>query len=296
MGRNGQNRETNIGRNTAIALASPYSDSGRNLTVDNFFTDMELSAHLLTNNMTLVQTVRRNKRFLPQEFQTGQGLKKGDAIFGFQKKTTIVAYKSNKKKHVAVLSTMNHDDNFDVETRKPEIMMAYNATKGGVDSMNQMCHAVTTKRKTNRWPMLLFYVLDLASIAVLVLWHKVNPSEKLSDEDRRVLFKITVAKELVRLQLECRQIMKNLSRHLKFTINAALHQHPTQAQVGEVSTPDNRKRGQCHLCPRHQDLKTTMRCSKSSVCSTHSKKQSVSPVKNKTNFFFQKTKGMPTRC
>ena len=38
LGRNGQKRETNIGRNTAIALASPYFGSGRNLTVDNFFT------------------------------------------------------------------------------------------------------------------------------------------------------------------------------------------------------------------------------------------------------------------
>ena len=40
MGQNGQKRETNIGRNTAIALASPYFDSGRNQTVDNFFTDL----------------------------------------------------------------------------------------------------------------------------------------------------------------------------------------------------------------------------------------------------------------
>ena len=128
--------------------------------------------------------------------------------------------------------------------------------------MDQMCHAVTTKRKTNRWPMLLFYnVLDLASIAVLVVWRKINPSNKLSDEDRRVLFNITVAKELVRPQHERRHIMKNLSRHLKFTIKTALHQHPTQAQVGELSTPDNRKRGWCYLCPRHRDLKTTMRCS-----------------------------------
>ncbi|KAK3794668.1 hypothetical protein RRG08_028391 [Elysia crispata] len=137
---------------------------------------------------------------------------------------------------------MHLDDNFDVETKKPEIVMSYNATKGGVDSMDQMYHAVTTKRKTNRWPMLLFYnVHDLASIAALVVWRKVNSSEKLSDEDRRVLFIITVAEELVRPQLERRQIMKILSRHLKFTINTALHQHPTQAQVGEVSTPDNRK-------------------------------------------------------
>ena len=157
---------------------------------------------------------------------------------------------------------MHHDDNFDVETRKPEFVMSYNATKGEVDSKDQMCHAVITKRKTNRWLMLLFYnVLDLASIAALVVWCKVNPSDKLSDEDRRALFNITVAKALVRPQVERREIMKKLSRHLKFIITTALHQHPTQAQVGEVSTPDNRKRGRCHLCPRHRDLKTTMRCS-----------------------------------
>ena len=179
------------------------------------------------------------------------------------------------KKHVYVLSTMHHDDNFDVEARKPEIVM-YNVAKGEMDSMDQMCHAVTTKRKTNRWPMLLFHsVLDLASIAALVVWRKVNPSDKLTDEDTRELSNITVAKELVRPQLERRQIMKNLSRHLKFTINTALHQHPTQAQVGEVSTPDNRKRGQCHLCPRHRDLKTTMRCSMSRVVF-------VPPIKKKT--------------
>ena len=176
---------------------------------------------------------------------------------------------------------MHYDDNFDVETRKPEIVMSYNATKGGVDSMDQMCHAVTTKRKTNRWPMLLFYnVLDVASITALVVWRKVDPSDKLSDEDRRALFNITVAEELVRPQLERRQIIKDLCRYLKFTINTALHQHPTRAQVGEVSTPDNRKRGRCHLWPRHRDLKTTMRRSmcKSSVCSTHSKKQTVSII------------------
>ena len=73
------------------------------------------------------------------------------------------------------------------------------------------------------------FTTDLASKAALVVWRKVNPSDKLSDEERRALFNITVAEELVRPQLERRQIMKNLSRHLKFTINTALRQHPTKA-------------------------------------------------------------------
>ena len=221
--------------------------------------------------MTLVGTVRRNKRFLPEEFQTGQGLQKGDAILAFKRKPQLLRI-NQIKKHVAVLSTMHHDDNFDVEARKPEIVM-YNAAKGEVDSMDQMSHAVTTKRKTNRWPMLLFHsVLNLASIAALVVWRKVNPSDKLTDEDTRVLSNITVAKELVRPQLERRQIMKNLSRHLKFTINTALHQHPTQAQVGQQKAWSVPSLPQTSGFEDHNALLYV----KSSVCSTHSKKNNLS--------------------
>ncbi|GFR75086.1 PiggyBac transposable element-derived protein 4 [Elysia marginata] len=275
----------NIGRNTAIALSEPYFGSGRNLTVDNFFTDMALSTHLLANNMTLLETVRKNKRFFTNKFQSGEGLKKGDAIFGFQKKHTIVlvAYKSNKKKHVVIMSTMHHDDSFDIECRKPEMVMSYNATKGGVDTMDQMCHALTTKRKTNRWPMLLFYnLLDLASIASLVVWRKLNPNDKVSGEDDRVLFNLATAKELVLPQLERRQAQRNLSRNLRYTINTALEDERAQTQPAEeasVSTDSTatQKRSKCCICPRQKDNKTTMRCSlcNSSVCSKHAKKQLI---------------------
>ncbi|GFR57978.1 PiggyBac transposable element-derived protein 4 [Elysia marginata] len=228
----------NIGRNTAIALSEPYFGSGRNLTVDNFFTDMALSTHLLANNMTLLETMRKNKRFLPNKFQSGEGLKKGDAIFGFPKKNhTIVAYKSNKKKHVVVMSTMHHGDSFDIECRKPEMVMSYNATNGGVDTMDQMCHALTTKRKTNIWPMLLFYnLLDLASIASLVAWRKLNPNDKVSGEDDRVLFNLATAKELVLPQLERRQALTNLSRNLRYTINTALEDERAQTQPAEEAS------------------------------------------------------------
>ncbi|GFS07837.1 PiggyBac transposable element-derived protein 4 [Elysia marginata] len=173
------------------------------------------------------------------------------------------------------MSTMHHDDSFDIECRKPEMVMSYNATKGGVDTMDQMCHALTTKRKTNRWPMLLFYnLLDLASIASLVVWRKLNPNDKVSGEDDRVLFNLATAKELVLPQLERRQAQKILSRNLRYWINTALEDERAQTQPAEeasVSTDSTatQKRGKCCKCPRQKDNKTTMRCSlcKSSVCS-----------------------------
>ncbi|GFS26369.1 PiggyBac transposable element-derived protein 4 [Elysia marginata] len=157
------------------------------------------------------------------------------------------------------MSTMHHDDSFDIESRKPEMVMSYNATKGGVDSMDQMCHALTTKRKTNRWPMLLFYnLLDLASIASLVIWRKLNPDDKLSGEDDRVLFNLAIAKALVLPQLERRQAQTNLSRNLRYTINTALEDDTAKTRPAEeasVSTDSTatRKRGRCCICRRQND-------------------------------------------
>ncbi|GFO13732.1 hypothetical protein PoB_004023700 [Plakobranchus ocellatus] len=41
---------------------------------DNFFTDYTLSTYLSPNNITMVGAVRKNRRFLPPEFQKGKGL------------------------------------------------------------------------------------------------------------------------------------------------------------------------------------------------------------------------------
>jgi len=48
---------------------------------------------------------------------------------------------------------------------KEEIDVFYNEEKGGVDSHDQMCSLYTAARKTNRWPMRLFYgIIDSAAL------------------------------------------------------------------------------------------------------------------------------------
>ena len=59
----------------------------------------------------------------------------------------------------------------ELEKRKPEIVMKYNATKGGVDTLDQMAHSFSTKRKSRRWPMVYFYnILDLSSVCARELF------------------------------------------------------------------------------------------------------------------------------
>lgn len=62
-------RQINVGERTVLDLVSLYKGSGRNVTTDNFFITMELAKVLNSWNMTLVGTVRKNKRFLPNNIQ-----------------------------------------------------------------------------------------------------------------------------------------------------------------------------------------------------------------------------------
>lgn len=94
----GQERQVNLGRNIAVELATPFFKSGRNVTCDNFFTDLTLSETLLKNGMTLVGTVRANKRFLPDSLKTKKHLALNDSEFSFTADATVVRYQSKKKK------------------------------------------------------------------------------------------------------------------------------------------------------------------------------------------------------
>ena len=61
--------------------------------------------------------------------------------------------------------TLQHD-----ETKKPEIIMDYNMTKGGVHTVDQMCSNYSVARITKRWPMAIFYsLMNIAGINAQVL-------------------------------------------------------------------------------------------------------------------------------
>ncbi|XP_023220256.1 piggyBac transposable element-derived protein 4-like [Centruroides sculpturatus] len=56
-------------------LINPITKSGRNLTVDNWFTSYSLFSDLLRDRITMVETIRKNKRELPLQFTDVRGRK-----------------------------------------------------------------------------------------------------------------------------------------------------------------------------------------------------------------------------
>ena len=74
------------------------------------------------------------------------------------------------------LSTMHATRSHDSVSGKEEINVFYNHEKGGVDSDDQMCAQYTTARKTNRWPMRVFYgIVDSSALNAYVIFTHNTP-------------------------------------------------------------------------------------------------------------------------
>lgn len=152
-------RQINVGERVVLDLVLPYKGSGRNVTTDNFFTSLQLARTLSTWNMTLVGTVRKNKRFLPPNMQPSKTRAIYSTNFAFRKEATLCSYVPKKNKSVIVISSMHMVPEVEqTNTAKPKIISYYNQTKGGADTMDKMLCEYTVKRRTNRWPLAFFSI------------------------------------------------------------------------------------------------------------------------------------------
>ena len=210
-------------------LSSVISGTGRNITLDNWFTSLELANDLYQKNITLVGTLRKNKAEIPPGFTVTKNREIGSSLFGFHKNSTLVSYAPKKNKIVLVLSTMHHDSNIDSSTgekKKPEMITFYNATKSGVDTVDQLCSTYDVARKTNRWPMVIFYsMLNVAGINAQIIY---NSNNKVGRSNFLKQLGLTLADCYLRVRSQC----TSLPRSLKRDIQCLLSEKEENVRVG----------------------------------------------------------------
>lgn len=155
--------KSNTPRDIVDRLTVPIEGSWRTLTTDNWYTSIPLAETLFQKKITLIGTLRKNKREIPPSFQPNKNTIVGTAQFAYRKDMTLVSYSTKKNKNVILLSTTHDDGIIDVETRKPEIIMDYNRTKGGVDTVDKLSATFSVSRITRRWSLAAIYgVLNLS--------------------------------------------------------------------------------------------------------------------------------------
>lgn len=236
-------------------MCQPIYGSKRNVTIDNWFTSKELVDKLLKEyKLTVVGTIRKNKKQLPIEFVNGKGREVNSSLFSFQENSTLVSYIPRKGKIVLLLSTLHNDDKIDSNTGKPEIIITYNETKSGVDVLDKLCASYNCARPTRRWPMVIFYsIMNMAAINSLVIYGINNPN--LQNIIRRD-FLHDLSFELISDFLKEHATSNYIPRSLRSRIKEICHLE------AEVTPLDNRENtiGRCCYCDSKKNRKTKYFC------------------------------------
>ena len=82
-----------LGHYFTLELTKPYHGTQQNVTTDNWFTSVFLVNDLLNNcGMTLLGTVRTNKKEMPQEMKEKARREQGSSAFLHIKEMTLVSY------------------------------------------------------------------------------------------------------------------------------------------------------------------------------------------------------------
>ena len=179
------------------------------------------------------------------------------SLFGFHKRNVaLCSYVPKKNKAVILLSTMHSDTAVNVdEQKKPHMIMYYNKYKT-VDTMDQMVSRYTCHKRTQRWPLAMFFnILDVGALAAYLIYHENNNMLKKKTNPRRI-FLHQLSEELAEPFIKDRSSNKQIMRHhsTQNAIEDVLGVEFAPALVAEKETVARecsgtiKVTGSCHLC------------------------------------------------
>lgn len=165
----GQNEpiHRNLGKDVVLELCKPFFGTNRDIVTDNFFTSHSLACDLLSNGLTLLGTVRKQRKELPTAlFEKDRDVFSTLFLYDHISKITLAAYIPARHRLVILLSSSHGRGVITPNDPKmrPEMITDYNLGKGGVDQMDENLAEFSSVRKTARWPLLVFFnIIDVAA-------------------------------------------------------------------------------------------------------------------------------------
>jgi hypothetical protein len=161
-------------------LESIPNSEGYHLYVDRYYTSVSLAEELLKMKCYLTGTIRRDRKFLPRQ------IRKPTSKF-----RTVIRYRSRKSKLLALLwrdkriiTILSSYDTgsmknvsritrggYQVELKKPEVILNYNKFMGGVDRADQLGSIHCFLRKTLKWwRKIFFWGIEVSSLNSYILY------------------------------------------------------------------------------------------------------------------------------
>ncbi|MEL7309347.1 MAG: hypothetical protein AAGK05_16800 [Pseudomonadota bacterium] len=261
--RPGQRPEVGQAKRVVLDLVEGLEESGRNVTTDQHFTGVALAEELLSKGLTLLGTVNKNRREIPAAMLPRRDREVKSTIFAYSGNLMLVSHVPRRNRAVILLSTL-HDFEEVTDDGVPVHIPDYNSTKGGVDNVDKLCHTYTTLRKTNRWPMAIFFhMLDVGALNAFVVWTRRHPDWNIHNKKgRRKEFLFTLAESLVGPAIAERTVDRPLGLHqgVKRAIQSLSGTETEESCRLEEDISVSKKRGDCVMCDERRRIAT--RCCK----------------------------------
>jgi len=147
-------------------LVSPIENSNKNMTTDNWYTNIPLLHYLLEKKTTQLGTMKKNKHEIPPEFLPTKARQPGEIMFGFQKDKVLVSFVPKRNKAVILVSS-KHDSGVMDEATKNQRLSWTMIWQRVVWTRDKMCALYSVSRVTRRWPLAVFYILMNIAASVL---------------------------------------------------------------------------------------------------------------------------------
>lgn len=208
-------RPSNATAKIVYDLVEPLLHRGHTLIMDNFYNSPLLLRCLKREKTDCYGTLRVNREFVPDSIKTLTkcDLRQGEVLATYSSDLSLMVWRDANL--VSMISTYHHlqvgtHDKYNRVAYKPQIVLDYNKSMGGVDRKDQFLSAQPIERARNKvWYKKLFRRLFSTAIFncfVIFASHNRNITHR--------QFRIILAEELLRLH---RQV--DLTREPRLTFN-----------------------------------------------------------------------------
>ena len=193
------------------------------------------------------------------------------SLFVFKDNLTMFSWHPKRSKFVFLLSSLYRNSNI-VESGRPEIVEFYNKTRGGVGALDQKVRHYTTYRKTNRWPLAVFYnIVDISAYNAYVLF-SIRPPVPGIDHSSRARFKYLcpLGEQLLKPNMLLRALYLNGLNLPTKNVLEVFGVAVVSQKIQRRDEPPQKQR--CQLCPRKRYRKVKQQCSEchNHLCKQHS--------------------------
>lgn len=173
-----------------LCLMKPFINMGYRLTLDNYYTSPELAIALLGLQTDCYGTLRK-KEGLPKDFWSWKPQKGDPPKKNFCNDMMVLRWNDESKtkstKFVSMLSTIHSGDLVDsgkknrltgAPVNKPNVIVDYNQTMGGVDTLSRVLIPYSTQRRGIKWYRKLAELfVDICVYNAFISWKKLNPTQ-----------------------------------------------------------------------------------------------------------------------